>query len=127
MVRSRSAAGGRCRACTLGPDAALPTAAGVASSRTRLRIRAIKGCLLSAPPPGRARSRTPDYGPCRADERVHGRPRWGGVLPPAAGPLAHAPLPRLLLDRKSTRLNSSHVKISYAVFCLKKKTKMTPC
>src|SRR5690606_40822044 len=29
-------------------------------------------------------------------------------------------------DRKSTRLNSSHVKISYAVFCLKKKkTKIT--
>src|SRR5436309_4179645 len=28
---------------------------------------------------------------------------------------------RLLGDRKSTRLNSSHVKISYAVFCLKKK------
>src|SRR5207302_7661699 len=36
-------------------------------------------------------------------------------------------LPRYLacvtLDRKSTRLNSSHVKISYAVFCLKKKKK----
>src|SRR5207302_9703964 len=29
------------------------------------------------------------------------------------------------LDRKSTRLNSSHVKISYAVFCLKKKKKIT--
>src|SRR5690606_42051664 len=28
-----------------------------------------------------------------------------------------------ILDRKSTRLNSSHVKISYAVFCLKKKKK----
>src|SRR5690606_39903009 len=28
-------------------------------------------------------------------------------------------------DRKSTRLNSSHVKISYAVFCLKKKTNQT--
>src|SRR5436309_11680691 len=27
------------------------------------------------------------------------------------------------VDRKSTRLNSSHVKISYAVFCLKKKKK----
>src|SRR5699024_11855168 len=27
------------------------------------------------------------------------------------------------LDRKSTRLNSSHVSISYAVFCLKKKSK----
>src|SRR5690349_23344520 len=38
----------------------------------------------------------------------------------------------LVLDRKSTRLNSSHVEISYAVFCLKKKKKhynydSTPC
>src|SRR5690606_41926226 len=32
----------------------------------------------------------------------------------------HFPIKRGL-DRKSTRLNSSHVKISYAVFCLKKK------
>src|SRR5215510_15217403 len=31
--------------------------------------------------------------------------------------------PRRQLDRKSTRLNSSHVAISYAVFCLKKKKK----
>src|SRR3989442_7096885 len=30
------------------------------------------------------------------------------------------------LDRKSTRLNSSHVRISYAVFCLKKKTNPRP-
>src|SRR5258708_26414413 len=30
------------------------------------------------------------------------------------------------LDRKSTRLNSSHQIISYAVFCLKKKKKSTP-
>src|SRR5690554_7755887 len=29
-------------------------------------------------------------------------------------------------DRKSTRLNSSHVRISYAVFCLKKKTQPRP-
>src|SRR2546426_4396819 len=29
--------------------------------------------------------------------------------------------PRLMADRKSTRLNSSHLVISYAVFCLKKK------
>src|SRR5690349_4881683 len=29
-----------------------------------------------------------------------------------------------VLDRKSTRLNSSHVEISYAVFCLKKKMKV---
>src|SRR5256885_16379368 len=31
---------------------------------------------------------------------------------------------RDLLDRKSTRLNSSHLVISYAVFCLKKKKKL---
>src|SRR5256885_10012818 len=30
------------------------------------------------------------------------------------------------LDRKSTRLNSSHLVISYAVFCLKKKNKCQP-
>src|SRR5690554_6988622 len=30
-----------------------------------------------------------------------------------------------LQDRKSTRLNSSHVRISYAVFCLKKKKQIT--
>src|SRR5690606_41044169 len=32
-------------------------------------------------------------------------------------------IPNTAEDRKSTRLNSSHVKISYAVFCLKKKNK----
>src|SRR3712207_8649795 len=32
---------------------------------------------------------------------------------------------RFGLDRKSTRLNSSHANISYAVFCLKKKKKQT--
>src|SRR6266542_3173480 len=35
-------------------------------------------------------------------------------------------LPRLLRDRKSTRLNSSHGSISYAVFCLKKKSEADP-
>src|SRR5689334_23593226 len=34
----------------------------------------------------------------------------------------HASRRRLQEDRKSTRLNSSHSSISYAVFCLKKKT-----
>src|SRR5256885_11907264 len=40
------------------------------------------------------------------------------------GPLSGWPLGlgTLLGDRKSTRLNSSHLVISYAVFCLKKKT-----
>src|SRR5439155_19760773 len=31
------------------------------------------------------------------------------------------------IDRKSTRLNSSHVAISYAVFCLKKKNRNSNC
>src|SRR5690625_4817664 len=31
-----------------------------------------------------------------------------------------------VIDRKSTRLNSSHVAISYAVFCLKKKKRVNP-
>src|SRR2546430_16912773 len=37
------------------------------------------------------------------------------------------PLLRLDVDRKSTRLNSSHSQISYAVFCLKKKKKIIVC
>src|SRR6266496_6588968 len=36
---------------------------------------------------------------------------------------AHYATPKPYPDRKSTRLNSSHVEISYAVFCLKKKKK----
>src|SRR5690349_23778231 len=50
------------------------------------------------------------------------------VLPPeqgegaARGPSTGEVLgTRMQVDRKSTRLNSSHVEISYAVFCLKKK------
>src|SRR5207249_2186407 len=53
--------------------------------------------------------------PCR-----EGGPAYQGPLPASAGlrvqPCCH-------IDRKSTRLNSSHVSISYAVFCLKKKKK----
>src|SRR5215510_15963945 len=45
-----------------------------------------------------------------------------GRLPAARRPRAIASR-RPLRDRKSTRLNSSHVAISYAVFCLKKKKK----
>src|SRR5688572_31098115 len=36
-------------------------------------------------------------------------------------------LVRASLDRKSTRLNSSHSQSSYAVFCVKKKTSLGPC
>src|SRR5260221_10637308 len=89
--------------------------------------------------PGRSASRRPPHGsPCRthhprrrcrvgagADDHhargvpaallaadVHARSRWSS-----------APAPT---DRKSTRLNSSHTVISYAVFCLKKKAGCPP-
>src|SRR5256885_4231531 len=38
--------------------------------------------------------------------------------------LSERGMPRSLEDRKSTRLNSSHLVISYAVFCLKKKKRL---
>src|SRR5258705_1593622 len=44
----------------------------------------------------------------------------GGLLYGVFRPKA-APAPSSIVDRKSTRLNSSHLGISYAVFCLKKK------
>src|SRR5215208_7752586 len=57
-----------------------------------------------------------------------------GDLGPAAATAVTAAVPTRLVgrgvgrparqDRKSTRLNSSHVAISYAVFCLKKKNKL---
>src|SRR5207249_11653312 len=56
--------------------------------------------------------------------RVHGeRPqgRAGQDQRPGTGAAGQ----RQRQDRKSTRLNSSHVSISYAVFCLKKKKKTT--
>src|SRR6267142_2668676 len=41
--------------------------------------------------------------------------------PPRGEPAEPHQRPGLAVDRKSTRLNSSHMSISYAVFCLKKK------
>src|SRR4051794_41701830 len=43
------------------------------------------------------------------------------ALPPRSGVWFARPSSRCSTDRKSTRLNSSHPSISYAVFCLKKK------
>src|SRR6266498_6151332 len=51
--------------------------------------------------------------------------QWPAVVVHSRCPLHHGleELDVLMEDRKSTRLNSSHVRISYAVFCLKKKKK----
>src|SRR2546427_7810851 len=62
-------------------------------------------------------------GPARPALRRHQRPHRHPARPPP-----RRPRPRRRRggqDRKSTRLNSSHSQISYAVFCLKKKKKRT--
>src|SRR5690349_23792571 len=48
---------------------------------------------------------------------------WMGAQPRAVAVVEDEETIREGIDRKSTRLNSSHVEISYAVFCLKKKKK----
>src|SRR2546430_10722854 len=53
-------------------------------------------------------------------DRWTGRPRGGLIVQMRPLQLGEE---FVLVDRKSTRLNSSHSQISYAVFCLKKKKK----
>src|SRR3712207_6881669 len=68
---------------------------------------------------GREGRRRPGGGCRRGAEERDRVP--GDRLPRAASRGRHG---RVRGDRKSTRLNSSHANISYAVFCLKKKTKL---
>src|SRR5690349_24219706 len=68
--------------------------------------------------------RSSDLGaPQPVPRRAHRRrpPRHDRRPPRGPDRLPRLLLPRSPQDRKSTRLNSSHVEISYAVFCLKKK------
>src|SRR5256885_7046746 len=58
-----------------------------------------------------ARGAQPEMVPGLLDPQARGAERNEEVADPRSG----------LVDRKSTRLNSSHLVISYAVFCLKKK------
>src|SRR3712207_7160844 len=79
---------------------------------------------LRAPERGRGRGRVRRPG----DDGARARPPAArdGRTPHAArgGPVRRrARRGRVAGDRKSTRLNSSHANISYAVFCLKKKKK----
>src|SRR5690348_17710827 len=52
-------------------------------------------------------------------QRLGDHPLWADLAPPP--PTAKLTVTAPVEDRKSTRLNSSHPSISYAVFCLKKK------
>src|SRR3712207_8980932 len=70
------------------------------------RDRVAQDCRIARPRHQALWTATCDVGTVTRSDVLRTRPR-----------LQHA----LLLDRKSTRLNSSHANISYAVFCLKKK------
>src|SRR5439155_6186579 len=78
--------------------------------------------------PGRARVRG-GRGPRREVGRAPQGLRHAEARGDGDGAGGHRVLPaeHRALDRKSTRLNSSHVAISYAVFCLKKKKKKREC
>src|SRR3712207_7104031 len=61
------------------------------------------------------RRRRPDAAVLEPDGPLGGGPMKLNIAVPPLAPLRAGP------DRQSTRLNSSHANISYAVFCLKKK------
>src|SRR5690554_8165404 len=72
--------------------------------------------LMIPPPPRSTLFPYPTLFRSRCTGRLPQRPRWRERPTPRAQDLTTRQ------DRKSTRLNSSHVRTSYAVFCLKKKT-----
>src|SRR2546429_1588557 len=63
---------------------------------------------------------------CPDDGQAPGDPGAAGLLLEVGKARTAGAVPTSSRDRKSTRLNSSHGYISYAVFCLKK-TNRTPC
>src|SRR5262245_62805210 len=73
-------------------------------------------------------ARAPGPGPARPSAALQQRPEPGGdadevlrLADPERPGVGQVALDELAQDRKSTRLNSSHLGIPYAVFCLKKK------
>src|SRR3712207_7914763 len=74
--------------------------------RSQVRDGIGERCLDVVPPPG-----TEAWPAILSHTRTHPSRPTAPLVPPGPG-----------TDRKSTRLNSSHANISYAVFCLKNKT-----
>src|SRR5690625_2393214 len=105
-----------------------PSTAAPAPSLSR-RSLLVSGVCTAAVPAALAVGASPAS--ARAVGTAQGVPTVGGSshLPTGAGGAAPSMEPGepwtdtngSVIDRKSTRLNSSHVAISYAVFCLKKK------
>src|SRR5690606_30780031 len=111
-------------------------AARIGSAKLSLPSGALPACI-STKPPKIERAAEPEPRLARRLNSVGESVRPSAAAPaptsaanPDAEDASPAPVGKLLrlttraradVDRKSTRLNSSHVKISYAVFCLKKK------
>src|SRR5690349_22284632 len=82
---------------------------------------AIRDIPTPDPKPGEVRVRVRQTGICGTDLHIHNG-KFFAEFPLTPGHELIGPVDALGEgDRKSTRLNSSHVEISYAVFCLKKK------
>src|SRR2546426_4377754 len=63
----------------------------------------------------------PQAASCPTSEHTHPKSDIRNPSEPFPCTLSFSEFPQIMIDRKSTRLNSSHLVISYAVFCLKKK------
>src|SRR2546426_7547115 len=99
---------------------------GLKMRHTPPRKNSARRFLLSAPRPARPGPAAPAVFPAFPREKLQpdfGRPRLGEVRSTRRRRDLRARRELRPLDRKSTRLNSSHLVISYAVFCLKKKKK----
>src|SRR6185312_17015810 len=98
--------------------------------RTLTELAAASVQLVTAGVPWRTRMELLDFTPSQID-RMETERTQDAMMDALLGPQAPATAPpgppggaaAPLSDRKSTRLNSSHDQISYAVFCLKKKKK----
>src|SRR3712207_7206047 len=87
------------------------------TATTEIYTLSLHDALPISGPPCSCSSEGPS-GPWSGEESA----RAGRAGPAGRGPGRRRPhRGRLAADRKSTRLNSSHANISYAVFCLKKK------
>src|SRR3712207_7279091 len=95
------------------------------TATTEIYTLSLHDALPISLPPGRG----PDQSPLISRAVSHGSRHVSGsrvFSVPRSRHLAAAGTPHFQhLDRKSTRLNSSHANISYAVFCLKKKKRLS--
>src|SRR5438874_10764514 len=80
-----------------------------------MMVASFHHCVVSPPSSGMMSHEARYVSPMETNEVIHTSEVSG------ASKFMSSALAYLALDRKSTRLNSSHVEISYAVFCLKKK------